>query len=214
MPTEAPAETPLPTEAPAPSPTQQVIDQNAESAVIEGMQQYLRDTLGYLTDGAYTPGTYDDATINAVIAFQMRVNEVDGYERLTVSGVCDYATYEAMVSEGFEKYVNPNHAQPTAEPAPTESAPTPEPTQAPVVGPDSDANTISQKMCIRDRTRSVQPLCQLELVVQICAFIQPALVSPRFQFRQHIGQGRHISPHLLLAHGLRVAVPILSLIHI
>ena len=144
MPTEAPAETPLPTEAPAPSPTQQVIDQNAESAVIEGMQQYLRDTLGYLTDGAYTPGTYDDATINAVIAFQMRVNEVDGYERLTVSGVCDYATYEAMVSEGFEKYVNPNPAQPTAEPAPTESAPTPEPTQAPVVGPDSDANTISQ----------------------------------------------------------------------
>lgn len=55
MPTEAPVETPLPTEAPAPSPTQQVIDQNAESAVIEGMQQYLRDTLGYLTDGAYTP---------------------------------------------------------------------------------------------------------------------------------------------------------------
>ena len=57
-------------------------------------------------------------------------------------------------------------------------------------------------------TRSVQPLRQLELVVQIRTLVPPALVSPRFQFRQHIGQGRHISPHLLLAHGLRVAVPI------
>ena len=140
VPTEAP--TPVPTEAPAPSPTQQVIDQNAESTVIEGMQQYLRDTLGYLTDGTYTPGTYDDATMNAVIAFQMRVNEVDGYERLTVSGICDYATYEAMTAEGYEKYLNPNPVQPTQTPAGAQ--PTEAPTPAPGIGPDSDAGTIAQ----------------------------------------------------------------------
>ena len=113
--------------------------------MIEGMQQYLRDTLGYLTDGAYTPGTYDDATINAVIAFQMRVNEVDGYERLTVSGVCDYATYEVHGVGRLREIREPQSPRsPRPSPRPPKAAPTPEPTQAPVVGPDSDANTISQ----------------------------------------------------------------------
>lgn len=78
----------------------------------------------------------------------MRVNEVDGYERLTVSGVCDYATYEAWCRRASRNTRTPIPRSPRAEPVPTESAPTPEPTpvptQAPVVGPDSDANTISQ----------------------------------------------------------------------
>ena len=125
VPTES-VSTPVPTQAP-------VVGPDSDANTIAQMQEYLRDTLGYLTDGTYTPGAYDDATINAVIAFQMRVNEVDGYERLTVSGVCDQATFEAMRGEGWERYALMQ--QPTA---------SPEPTQEPVVviGPDSPQEDI------------------------------------------------------------------------
>ena len=73
---DRPTAEPAPTEsAPTPEPTQApVVGPDSDANTISQMQEYLRDALGYLTDGAYTPGTYDDATLNAVVAFQMRVN--------------------------------------------------------------------------------------------------------------------------------------------
>lgn len=123
---------PTPTPAPVtPSPTQagRVINENSTPEEIKYVQLQLAN-LGILKNSD-VDGKYGNTTKNAVKTFQMRVNDILGYDAVNEDGVCDDRTLAYL-----DYYVNWWESnQPT--PAPTK-APTSAPTQAPQATPTAE----------------------------------------------------------------------------
>ena len=123
-----PVATPEPV-TPAPTMKDQVIDENSTSAEIKYVQTLLM-RLGVISAKDIT-GRYDAQTKAAVKAFQMRVNDLMGYDALKEDGVCDDRTLAYL-----EFYVQQwEQEQPTPRPN------TPEPTQQLPAGDVIDENS-------------------------------------------------------------------------
>ena len=123
---------PTPTPAPVtPSPTQagRVIDENSTPEEIKYVQLQLAN-LGIL-NSSDVDGKYGSTTRNAVKTFQMRVNDILGYDALNEDGVCDDRTLAYL--DYYVAWWESN--QPT--PAPTK-VPTAAPTQVPQATPTAE----------------------------------------------------------------------------
>lgn len=117
---------PTPTPAPiTPNPTKagQVIDENSSKEEIKYVQGQLA-ILGFL-DNSGINGVYDKATRAAVLAFQKRVNDVQGYDALRETGVSDANTIAYL--DYYVKWWQDKQAQqtpaPSAQPSPTAPLP-------------------------------------------------------------------------------------------
>ena len=120
-PTEAP--TPVPTEAPTPEPTEvpaapsipqeqwlNPIDSNSDPTLISAVQARLVEW-GWLQANTYTDGTLDDATLNAVIAFQNDYNaNYGGMLVLTTfeERIIGADTLGVLMNADGMTYINPN----------------------------------------------------------------------------------------------------------
>ena len=127
---------PTPTPAPVtPSPTQagQLIDENSSPEEIKYVQLQLM-RLGILSEGD-VDGKYGKTTKEGVKAFQMRVNDLLGYDAVNEDGVCDDRTLAYL--DYYVDWWQDN--QPT--PAPTQQ-PTPAPTEAPTIEPDESKGDV------------------------------------------------------------------------
>ena len=137
---------PTPTPAPiTPSPTQagKVIDENASAAEIKYVQMQLVELGAF--DRSQVDGKYGKNTRAAVQKFQMRVNDLVGYDLLREDGTCDDVTLAYL--EYYVDWWQKN--QPT--PAPTQAATaTPVPparaTAAPIEGAVIDENSRASEI--------------------------------------------------------------------
>ena len=145
--------TPTPTQAVTPDPDQgMTVDKNSSKNDIKAVQRKLI-VLGLMNPGT-DDGVYGTTTTAAVKKFQQRVNQLQGYNALEVSGVVDpntmaYLNYYVEWWENLQQATaTPAPATPTPEPvlpstptpAPTAEptdAPTPEPTEIPDQGEDN-----------------------------------------------------------------------------
>ncbi|MGI6238579.1 MAG: peptidoglycan-binding protein, partial [Christensenellales bacterium] len=114
---------PTPTPAPiTPSPTNanRVVDENATPEAIRYVQNQLI-SLNVLPENGAT-GVYDKATREAVLKFQKRVNDLQGYDALDESGTADAATlaYLDYYVEWWDK--NKPSPAPSTAPTPTPAA--------------------------------------------------------------------------------------------
>ena len=156
--TDSARPTPTPTAAVTADPDDGTIDRNSTRNEIRYVQRMLI-TLGLMEDGS-DDGVYGNTTTAAVRNFQRRVNQLQGFDVLEVTGTVDPLSLAFL-----EYYVDwwqeiqratptpapvtptPAPATPTAAPATPTSAPTAAPTQPPEdehVGVDqnSDAESI------------------------------------------------------------------------
>ena len=160
------APTPVPTEAPtatpSPEPTQEVyepgdgqgetggsgtIDPSSPEESISYVQEMLSE-IGLLPDGS-ADGNYGSMTKEAIRNLQQYVNDMQGYEVLRVTGICDPATLEYLIyayDRGFNlgDQGDVPEEEPDAEiiqPEITEK-PTPEPDDG-SIRPDSDPEKIA-----------------------------------------------------------------------
>ena len=139
---------------PTPTPEPQVtadpgssvtVDDRSSAEDVRAVQQKLM-TLGLLPDGS-DDGRYGAATAAAVRQFQKRVNQLQGYEALEVTGRMDpqslaFLNYYAREWERMRSATAEPTAEPTATPAPTD-------TPAPVTTPESgviDANAPKESV--------------------------------------------------------------------
>ena len=135
VPTEAPTE--VPTEAPTEAPTETpdaggegggiVIDPSSEPESIQFVQEML--SAAGLLDASQITGSYDDATREAVMAFQRWVNRERGEDTVAVNGIVDDAT-RRYLEYTFDHEITVSDGAPEPTEAPTE-APTAEPAEAP-----------------------------------------------------------------------------------
>ena len=152
--------TPRPTATPTPKVTvapddDTVVDAESSAKKIRAMQRELI-LLGVLPEGTDS-GSYDATTRSAVRRFQTRVNQLQGYEVLEVSGRMD-----ALSMAFLDYYVDEWRAIQTATATPTAKATaTPTPTPTPKAtqyesekDPDS-VNARSSKEAILDLQRSL-----------------------------------------------------------
>ncbi len=112
------------------SPYDVAVDANSSRADIRAVQRKLI-ALGIMKEGS-ADGIYGVSTKNAVKNFQSRVNQLQGYDALEVSGVVDVNTMAFL-----NYYIDWWEEQQTQTPQPT-SAPTPAPTATPTPAPTSD----------------------------------------------------------------------------
>lgn len=123
---------PTPTPAPkvTPKADDKTVDENASAEKIRDVQQKLI-TLGLLPEGS-ADGAYGATTSAAVRRFQQRVNQLQGYDVLNVTGKMDPQSM-AFLNYYAEEWAKLRQATavPTATPAPT-AVPTPTPTTRPV----------------------------------------------------------------------------------
>ena len=126
--------TPTPEPIVTPKPDSSVIDANSSRSEIRALQNQLI-TLGLMEEGS-ADGKFGSGTKNAVKKFQMRVNQIQGYDALEVSGTVDELT-QAYLDYYVEDWLNREE-----EP---EITATPKPTEAPetgVVNADSSKKEI------------------------------------------------------------------------
>ncbi len=123
---------PTPTPAPkvTPEADTKTVDENASADRVRDVQQKLI-TLGLMPEGS-ADGAYGATTAAAVRRFQQRVNQLQGYDVLPVTGKMDPQSM-AFLKYYAEEWAKLRQATavPTATPAPT-AAPTPTPTTRPV----------------------------------------------------------------------------------
>ena len=122
--------TPTPTPKITPKPDDKTVDENSSADKVRDVQRKLI-TLGLLPENA-ADGAYGASTAQAVRRFQQRVNQLQGYDVLSVTGRVDPQSM-AFLSYYAEEWAKLRLATavPTATPAPT-AAPTPTPTTRPV----------------------------------------------------------------------------------
>ncbi|MBQ4089813.1 MAG: peptidoglycan-binding protein [Clostridia bacterium] len=129
---------PTPTPAPVtPSPTQagRVIDENSSPEEIKYVQLQLAN-LGIMQKDQ-VDGKYGSATRTAVKTFQMRVNDILGYDAVNEDGVCDDRTLAYL--DYYVEWWEEN--QPT--PAPT-LEPSAAPTKTPEPAPEYSGEVIDE----------------------------------------------------------------------
>jgi peptidoglycan hydrolase-like protein with peptidoglycan-binding domain len=139
---------PTPTPAPiTPNPTkaEQVIDENSSKEEIKYVQGQLA-ILGIL-DTSNINGVYDKATRAAVLYFQQRVNDLQGYDALDETGTADASTIAYL--DYYVKWWQDKQSKtpaPSASPAPTATVPA----QGEVIDENSPAASIKavQEMLI------------------------------------------------------------------
>ncbi len=121
---------PTPTPRVTPAPDTRIVDSASSADQIRDVQQKLI-TLGLMPEGS-ADGAYGATTTQAVRKFQQRVNQLQGYDVLTVSGKVDPQSM-AFLNYYAEEWAKLRKATavPTATPAPT-AVPTPTPTTRPV----------------------------------------------------------------------------------
>ena len=145
---------PSPTPAPkvTPRPEDKTVDDKSSAEQVREVQQMLI-TLGLLPENA-ADGRYGASTVQAVRKFQQRVNELQGYDVLTVSGRVDPQSM-AFLTYYAEEWARLRQATavPTATPAPTVK-PTPTPTTRPV----ETLNGVIDANSPVDAVRKVQQL--------------------------------------------------------
>jgi peptidoglycan hydrolase-like protein with peptidoglycan-binding domain len=139
---------PTPTPAPiTPNPTQaqQVIDENSSKEEIKYIQSQLA-ILG-LMDADQVDGTYGKATRAAVLYFQQRVNDLQGYDALPETGTADATTIAYL--EYYVKWWQDKQSQTPAPSATATVAPT-IPSEGEVIDESSPAASIKavQEMLI------------------------------------------------------------------
>ena len=139
---------PTPTPAPiTPNPTQaeQVIDENSSKEEIKYVQGQLA-ILGIL-DANNINGVYDKATRAAVLYFQQRVNDLQGYDALNETGTADASTIAYL--DYYVKWWQDKQSQTPAPSASPSLTPT-LPAQGEVIDENSPAASIKavQEMLI------------------------------------------------------------------
>ena len=112
------------------SPYDVAVNANSSRADIRAVQRKLI-ALGIMKEGS-ADGIYGVSTKNAVKNFQSRVNQLQGYDALEVSGVVDVNTMAFL-----NYYIDWWEERHTQTPKPT-STPTPAPTATPTPAPTSD----------------------------------------------------------------------------
>ena len=120
---------PTPTPRVTPAPDTRIVDSASSADQIRDVQQKLI-TLGLMPEGS-ADGAYGATTTQAVRKFQQRVNQLQGYDVLTVSGKVDPQSM-AFLNYYAEEWAKLRKATavPTATPAPT-AVPTPRPPPGP-----------------------------------------------------------------------------------
>ena len=149
-----PTPTPKPTATPTPRVTvvptsDTVVDENSSANLIRDMQRKLI-VLGVLPEGSDS-GRYDATTRAAVRRFQNRVNQLQGYEVLEVSGNMDslsMAFLDYYVDEW--RKLQTASAAPTVTPTPTATA---QPTDTP--DPETDSRPVNAQSS-KDAIKAVQ----------------------------------------------------------
>ena len=151
-PTATPQPTPTPTPLVTAAPSDpDVIDANSGANAIGSMQRKLI-ALGVLPEGADN-GSYDATTRAAVKRFQTRVNELQGYRVLEVTGNMD-----ALSMAFLNHYIDEWMKLQTATAVPADAAtPTPSPSPTPTSSGDvdTDPNPVNASSS-RDAVRVVQ----------------------------------------------------------
>ena len=135
--------TPQPTPMVTPDPVQsENVDKNSSKNDIRAVQRKLI-FLGLMESGS-DDGVYGTTTTAAVKKFQQRVNQIEGFEIIEVSGVVDPLTM-AYLNFYVADWEDKLKATPTPAPAVTPS-PTPAPTAAPTDAPDKEegGQTVDQ----------------------------------------------------------------------
>ncbi|MBR1821607.1 MAG: peptidoglycan-binding protein, partial [Clostridia bacterium] len=151
---EAAAQKPTPTPAPkvTPSADSKTVDESAAADKVRDVQQKLI-TLGLLPEGS-ADGAYGATTAAAVRRFQQRVNQLQGYDVLSVTGKVDPQSM-AFLNYYAEEWAKLRQAtaKPTATPAPT-----PKPTATPTTRPVETFNGVIDANASADKVREVQQL--------------------------------------------------------
>ena len=131
--------TPTPEPIVTPKPDSAVIDANSPAREIRKLQRQLI-TLGLLPEGS-ADGEFGSATKQAVKKFQIRVNQVQGYDALDIDGVVDEMT-QAFLDYYVEDWLNrKEEEEDKATPTPKPTA-TPEPDDG-VIDADSGKEQIA-----------------------------------------------------------------------
>ena len=117
--------TPTPKPLVTAAPDKGVINAGSSKSAIRGLQQQLI-ALGLLPEGS-ADGVFGSSTTTAVKNFQIRVNQLQGYNALNVDGVVDELT-QAYLDYYVDWWLEQQAATPT--PAPTATA-TPKPMNTP-----------------------------------------------------------------------------------
>lgn len=129
---------PDPTKAPVtPNPTaaDEIIDENASPERIKYVQKQLK-ILGMLGD-KYPNGVYDKTTREAIKKFQMRVNDLQGYDAVREDGVCDAVTMAYL--EYYVEWWKQNKPTPAPSKTPAATA-----TIAPVNSPSPEGDYVDE----------------------------------------------------------------------
>lgn len=141
--TDSTRPTPQPTPMVTPDPGQgNTVDKNSSKNDIRAVQRKLI-FLGLMESGS-DDGVYGTTTTAAVKKFQQRVNQIEGFEILQLTGTVDPLTM-AYLNFYVEDWENRLNATPTPAPAATPS-PTSVPTPAPTDVPDEEekGQTVDQ----------------------------------------------------------------------
>ena len=134
--------TPTPKPIVTPKPDSSVINADSPAREIRNLQRQLI-ILDLLPEGS-ADGKFGSATTKAVQKFQMRVNQIQGYDALEITGKVDELT-QAFLEFYVEDWLNRQEEEPTPTPKPTA---TPKPTETPepddgVIDADSDKEKIA-----------------------------------------------------------------------
>ena len=116
--------TPTPTPLVTAAPDKSVINASSSKSAIRGLQRQLI-TLGLLPEGS-ADGVFGSSTTTAVKNFQIRVNQLQGYNALNVDGVVDELT-QSYLDYYVDWWLDQQASAATPTPRPTATA-TPKPT--------------------------------------------------------------------------------------
>ena len=152
--------TPTPTPVVTPDPDDQLtVDKNSSKNDIKAVQRKLI-TLGLMDEGS-DDGVYGTTTTAAVKKFQQRVNQLQGYNALEITGVVDPLSM-AYLNYYVEWWENLQQTTPTPAPVlptmPTITA-TPVPTVEPTDIPDApEDNLVIDKNSPKESIKAVQEM--------------------------------------------------------
>lgn len=155
--------TPTPTPLVTAAPNDSVINENSPAVDILALQNKLI-TLGVMDFGT-ADGKYGAATATAVKNFQIRVNQLQGYTALEVTGKVDgltmaYLNYYIQWWENQQQATATPSAKPTAT-ATLEPLVTQAPTDVPTSVPTQDPNAPIDASSSQDRITYVQEMLEI-----------------------------------------------------
>ena len=113
--------TPTPKPLVTAAPDNSVVDASSSKREIRALQEQLI-FLGFMEEGS-ADGKYGSTTKSAVKSFQIRVNKLQGYDALDITGTVDELTqaYLEYYVQEWEKHLEAENGKDEPTPAPTES---------------------------------------------------------------------------------------------